>query len=151
MSVAIERGDLTIHRIIELQGAWFAPLTFFAGLTPQLLARFRARFAAPMAVLHSGLGDADRLAAWRAAFSGEARLVLGTRSAVFAPVQQLGLIVVDEEHDASFKQHEGGFRYSARDLQKAMPAQVVHVFGHDPVLKAVFLPLSPQLDQQTLA
>jgi primosomal protein N' (replication factor Y) len=86
------------------------------GLTPQLLERFRARFAVPLAVLHSGLTDHERLTAWRDAFSGEARIVLGTRSAVFAPVPELGLIVVDEEHDASFKQHEGGFRYSARDL-----------------------------------
>jgi primosomal protein N' (replication factor Y) len=85
-------------------------------LTPQLVGRFRERFAAPMAVLHSALTDAERLRAWRDAFSGHARVVLGTRSAVFAPVPDLGLIVVDEEHDPSFKQHEGGFRYSARDL-----------------------------------
>jgi primosomal protein N' (replication factor Y) (superfamily II helicase) len=86
------------------------------GLTPQLLERFRERFEAPIAALHSALTDHERLLAWRSAFSGEARIVLGTRSAVFAPVPELGLIVVDEEHDASFKQHEGGFRYSARDL-----------------------------------
>jgi primosomal protein N' (replication factor Y) (superfamily II helicase) len=86
------------------------------GLTPQLVGRFRQRFALPMAVLHSGLTDHERLLAWRDAFSGRARIVLGTRSAVFAPVRDLGVIVVDEEHDASFKQHEGGFRYSARDL-----------------------------------
>jgi primosomal protein N' (replication factor Y) len=86
------------------------------GLTPQLLGRFRERFEAPMAVLHSALTDHERLTAWRTALSGHARIVLGTRSAVFAPVPQLGLIVVDEEHDPSFKQHEGGFRYSARDL-----------------------------------
>jgi len=86
------------------------------GLTPQLVERFRTRFNAPLALLHSALTDYERLQAWRAAFSGRARIVLGTRSAVFAPVPQLGLIVVDEEHDASFKQHEGGFRYSARDL-----------------------------------
>jgi primosomal protein N' (replication factor Y) len=86
------------------------------GLTPQLIERFRTRFEAPMAVLHSALTDHERLIAWRDAFSGRARIVLGTRSAVFAPVPDLGVIVVDEEHDASFKQHEGGFRYSARDL-----------------------------------
>ena len=86
------------------------------GLTPQLVGRFRERFAAPLAVLHSGLGDKERLDAWRQAFTGHARIVLGTRSAVFAPVPALGLIIVDEEHDPSFKQHEGGFRYSARDL-----------------------------------
>ena len=86
------------------------------GLTPQLVGRFRERFDSPMAVLHSALTDHERLLAWRAAFSGRARIVIGTRSAVFAPVPDLGLIIVDEEHDASFKQHEGGFRYSARDL-----------------------------------
>jgi primosomal protein N' (replication factor Y) len=87
------------------------------GLTPQLVARFAARFpTVPRAVLHSGLTDTQRLAAWREVIDGHARLVLGTRSAVFAPVPDLGLIVVDEEHDASFKQHDGGFRYSARDL-----------------------------------
>jgi primosomal protein N' (replication factor Y) len=86
------------------------------GLTPQLVGRFRERFDTPIAVLHSGLTDAERLVAWREAFSGHARVVIGTRSAVFAPVPALGLIVIDEEHDASFKQHEGALRYSARDL-----------------------------------
>ena len=100
-------------------------------LTPQLLARFQARFQVPLAVLHSALTDAERLAAWRAAFSGAARLVLGTRSAVFAPVPALGLIVIDEEHDPSFKQHEGALRYSARDLAvvRAHHAQVPIVLG----------------------
>jgi primosomal protein N' (replication factor Y) len=86
------------------------------GLTPQLVGRFRERFAVPVAVLHSALTDTERLAAWRQCVSGEARIVLGTRSAVFAPVADLGMVIVDEEHDASFKQHESGFRYSARDL-----------------------------------
>lgn len=101
------------------------------GLTPQLLERFRARFDAPMAVLHSALTDAERLSAWRDACSGRARIVLGTRSVVFAPVPDLGLVVVDEEHDASFKQHEGGFHYSARDLavMRARHAAVPVVLG----------------------
>jgi len=87
------------------------------GLTPQLVGRFAQRFPqAVLAILHSGLTDSERLAAWRLAHSGRAQLVIGTRSAVFAPVPELGLIIVDEEHDASFKQQEGGFRYSARDL-----------------------------------
>jgi primosomal protein N' (replication factor Y) len=84
-------------------------------LTPQLIARFRQRFDAALAILHSGLGDAERLSAWRDARSGAARIVIGTRSAIFAPLQRVGVIVVDEEHDPSFKQQEG-FRYSARDL-----------------------------------
>ncbi len=86
------------------------------GLTPQLVQRFRARLNVDIAVMHSGLSDAERLAAWRAAHAGRARAVLGTRSAVFAPLPRLGLIVVDEEHDSSYKQHDGGCRYSARDL-----------------------------------
>jgi primosomal protein N' (replication factor Y) len=74
------------------------------GLTPQLVGRFRQRFDVPMSVLHSALTDHERLLAWREAYSGRSRIVLGTRSAVFAPVQDLGIIIVDEEHDASFKQ-----------------------------------------------
>ncbi len=101
------------------------------GLTPQLVDRFHRRFAVPMAVLHSALTDHERLLAWREAFSGRARLVLGTRSAVFAPVPELGVVIVDEEHDTSFKQHEGGFRYSARDLAvvRAQRAGVPVVLG----------------------
>ncbi len=85
------------------------------GLTPQLVERFRLRLGLPMALLHSGLADSKRLAAWRDARSGTATVILGTRSAIFAPLSNLALIVVDEEHDASFKQQDG-FRYSARDL-----------------------------------
>jgi primosomal protein N' (replication factor Y) len=87
-------------------------------LTPQLVARFAERFPGPLAVLHSGLTDTDRLQAWRAARAGRAPVVIGTRSAVFAPLERPGLIVVDEEHDASYKQQDG-FRYSARDLALA--------------------------------
>jgi len=87
-------------------------------LTPQLVARFAERFSGPLAVLHSGLTDTDRLQAWRAARQGSASVIIGTRSAVFAPMARPGLIVVDEEHDASYKQQEG-FRYSARDLALA--------------------------------
>jgi primosomal protein N' (replication factor Y) len=101
------------------------------GLTPQLVQRFRARLDVEIAVVHSALSDAERLAAWRAARAGQARAVLGTRSAVFAPLPDLGLIVVDEEHDSSYKQHDGGCRYSARDLAlvRAQQAQVPVVLG----------------------
>ncbi len=84
-------------------------------LTPQLVGRFRERFDVPLAVLHSSLNDSERLQAWRNAKNGAAPIVIGTRSAVFAPLAKPGLIVVDEEHDPSYKQQEG-FRYSARDL-----------------------------------
>jgi len=85
------------------------------GLTPQLVTRLRSRLGIVPAVLHSGLTDNERLAAWRAARSGAARLIVGTRSAIFTPLRSPGLIIVDEEHDHSFKQQEG-LRYSARDL-----------------------------------
>ena len=84
-------------------------------LTPQLVGRFRARFGPQVALLHSGLRDGERLAEWRRLREGRARLAVGVRSAIFAPVERLGIVVVDEEHDGSFKQEEG-FRYSARDL-----------------------------------
>ena len=84
-------------------------------LTPQLEARFREAFPeARLALMHSGLEDIERTSAWLAAARGEAGIVLGTRLAVLAPLPKLALIVVDEEHDASFKQQEG-LRYSARD------------------------------------
>lgn len=86
-------------------------------LTPQLIARFRARFGAStaIAVLHSGLSDGERFDAWRMINRGEAQIVIGARSAIFAPLSCAGVIVVDEEHDSSYKQGEG-FRYNARDL-----------------------------------
>ncbi|MGC1176194.1 DEAD/DEAH box helicase, partial [Polaromonas sp.] len=88
-------------------------------LTPQLQARFEERFAhlgkAQVVSLHSGLTPAQRLKSWLAAHAGQARLVLGTRMAIFASLPNLRLIVVDEEHDPSYKQQEGA-RYSARDL-----------------------------------
>lgn len=85
------------------------------GLTPQTVDRFRQRFSLPLVAFHSGLSDSERLQAWRQAGEGSAAILIGTRSAVFTPMARPGLIVVDEEHDASFKQQEG-FRYSARDL-----------------------------------
>jgi primosomal protein N' (replication factor Y) len=85
------------------------------GLTPQLRDRLARRLPGPMAVLHSALDEGERERAWHRAASGRANLVLGTRSACFVPLPSLGLVLVDEEHDASLKQQEG-FRYSARDL-----------------------------------
>jgi len=85
------------------------------GLTPQTVARFKQRFRAPIVVIHSGLTDLQRLEAWQAARSGNAAIIIGTRSAVFTPMANPGLIIIDEEHDSSYKQLDG-LRYSARDV-----------------------------------
>lgn len=85
------------------------------GLTPQLVGRFRARFGDQVAVLHSGLTGGERLAQWRRIRAGEASVAVGARSALFAPFRDLGLVVVDEEHDDSYKQDDG-VAYSSRDL-----------------------------------
>ena len=85
------------------------------GLTPQLLERFEARLQVPIAVLHSGLNDQERLNAWLRARDGHAQVVIGTRSAIFTPLKNPGLIIIDEEHDLSLKQQDG-FRYHARDI-----------------------------------
>ncbi len=85
------------------------------GLTPQALARFRARLGVPVHALHSGLNDGERARAWLAAARGQARVIVGTRSAVFVPLPEAGVIVVDEEHDGSYKQFDG-IRYHARDF-----------------------------------
>jgi primosomal protein N' (replication factor Y) len=103
-----------IERIVAL-GRQTLILIPEIGLTPQIVSRLRERLSMPMAVLHSGLSDRERLEAWAMARDGRASVVVGTRSAVFVPLARPGLFVVDEEHDASFKQQDG-FRYSARDL-----------------------------------
>src|SRR3546814_6712422 len=89
-------------------------------LTPQRGQSLRVRLAGvgvgeSLAVMHSGLSDGERLRAWMRTQRGEARVLLGTRLSIFAPLPDLGLIIVDEEHDASYKQQDG-LRYSARDL-----------------------------------
>ena len=85
------------------------------GLTPQTLARFEQRFQVPIFLHHSGMNNSERLQTWLAAQRGCAAIVIGTRSAIFTPLQKIGLIVVDEEHDGSFKQQDT-FRYNARDI-----------------------------------
>lgn len=95
------------------------------GLTPQTIQRFEDRFKVGVVAMHSGLTDRERLAAFRQAATGNASVIIGTRSAIFTPMKSPGLIVIDEEHDASFKQQEG-FRYSARDLA-VMRGQKEHI------------------------
>jgi len=85
------------------------------GLTPQLIQRIKARFTEPVVMMHSGLNDTERHLAWWHARQGNARIIVGTRSAVFSNLANLGLIVIDEEHDGSFKQQDG-VRYQARDV-----------------------------------
>jgi primosomal protein N' (replication factor Y) len=97
-------------------------------LADQVVAAFRARFGRLVAIAHSAQNVADRWASWMAALSGEARVMIGPRSAVFAPIHGAGLIVVDEEHDAAYKQEEG-IRYNARDLAVALGR-----FSHCPVV-----------------
>lgn len=100
------------------------------GLTPQLMERIEAAFNVPIVSLHSGMNDTQRHLSWWHARQGEAKVIVGTRSAVFTPFENLGLIVVDEEHDASFKQQDG-VRYHARDvaIYRARLAQIPIVLG----------------------
>src|SRR5271155_2573900 len=102
-AAALEQGRGTIVLVPEI------------ALTPQIVGRFIERFGDTVAVLHSRLRPGERYAEWRRLREGEARVCVGPRSAVFAPIENLGLIVVDEEHDASYK-HEGDPRYDARDV-----------------------------------
>src|SRR6188768_2807930 len=103
-----------VQRALEL-GRGAIVLVPEIALTPQLVTRFRARLGDRIAVLHSGLTDIQRHAMWRALRRGELKVAVGARSALFAPVHDLGLVCVDEEHDGSFKQEEG-VRYHARDM-----------------------------------
>lgn len=113
MAAAMEAGRQVLILVPEI------------GLTPQFRERLEQRFHQPVHCIHSGLNKKDRLHAWRQAQKGRASIVLGTRSAVFTPLPKLGMIIVDEEHDGSFKQQEG-FRYHARDLA-VMRGQVADV------------------------
>lgn len=100
------------------------------GLTPQLLTRFRARFNDLMMVMHSNLSDTERRRAWQLAKESSVKLIIGTRGALFTPMPDLGLIVIDEEHDASLKQIDR-VRYSARDsaLMRAHMANIPIILG----------------------
>ncbi len=99
-------------------------------LTPQTMCRFQDRFNVPIAAMHSGLTDNERLKNWFAALQGQARIIIGTRMSVFVPIKEPGIIIIDEEHDASFKQ-QSGFRYCARDVAivRARFEKVVAVLG----------------------
>lgn len=106
---------LQVMQEILKQGKQVLVLVPEIGLTPQTVSRFQSRFHCHIALLHSGLNDSKRLQAWQSAQTGRASIVIGTRSAIYTPLPHLGLIILDEEHDLSFKQQEG-FRYHARDV-----------------------------------
>ena len=106
---------LSVLENVLMRGKQALVLVPEIGLTPQTIARFRERFQAPIDVLHSGLNDSERLAVWLRARQGKTAIVIGTRSALFTPLARPGVIIIDEEHDSSYKQQEG-WRYQARDL-----------------------------------
>jgi primosomal protein N' (replication factor Y) (superfamily II helicase) len=108
---ALERGKTVLVLVPEI------------ALTPQLLSRFSRRFGSRVAISHSGLSDPERYDQWRRMQRGEADLCVGTRSAIFSPLDNLGLLVVDEENDSSYKQDES-FCYNARDLALVLGKQL---------------------------
>ncbi len=106
---------LELARLARAAGCGVLVLVPEIALTPQIVARFQGYLGQSVAVIHSQLSGPQRFAIWRSLKSGAVRVVIGARSALFAPVQRLGLIVVDEEHESSFKQAEPAPRYHARD------------------------------------
>ncbi|WP_406706601.1 primosomal protein N' [Sodalis sp.] len=144
---------LTVLENILAKGQQALVLVPEIGLTPQTIARFRERFNAPVEVLHSGLNDSERLAVWLKARRGECAIVIGTRSALFTPFARLGIIVIDEEHDSSYKQHEG-WRYHARDLAvfRAREENIPIVLGTaTPSLETLYNVQQKKYRQLTLA
>jgi primosomal protein N' (replication factor Y) len=119
-----------LKRVVLEEGRGAIVLVPEISLTPQTVSRFRAHFGDRVAVLHSALSDGERFDAWRQLQRGEKRIAVGARSAIFAPVPRLGAVVVDEEHDGSYKQSEGP-RYHARDVAvvRAGRAGAVCVLG----------------------
>ena len=118
IEAALERGRNALLLVPEI------------ALTPAMAGQFFHRFGKQVAILHSAFGDAERADQWRRVRTGQARVVVGTRSGVFAPIQKLGLVIVDEEHDGSYKQQETP-RYHGRDvaLMRAKEAGAVAVLG----------------------
>lgn len=131
---------LTVLESVLARGRQALVLVPEIGLTPQTIARFRQRFTVPIVVLHSALNDSERLAGWLKVKNNEAAIVIGTRSALFAPFADLGVIVIDEEHDNSYKQQDG-WRYHARDLAvyRAWCQQIPVILGSaTPALETLY-------------
>ncbi|MGK7312432.1 MAG: replication restart helicase PriA [Candidatus Longimicrobiales bacterium M2_2A_002] len=119
-----------LREVVAVQGKGAIVLVPEIALTPQTVDRFRSRFGDQVAVLHSALSEGERYDAWRSLRTGERRIAVGARSAIFAPVRQLGAIVVDEEHEGSYKQGEAP-RYHAREVAiiRARMARAVCLLG----------------------
>ena len=121
---------LRLTETLLQQGKQVLVLVPEIGLTPQMISRFEERIDGKVVAIHSQLNETQKTDAYLMAKNGEASVVLGTRSAIFAPMPNLGLVIVDEEHDGSFKQ-QSSFRYSARDLSfmRAKLADVPLILG----------------------
>jgi primosomal protein N' (replication factor Y) len=122
-------------------------------LTPQLVERFRSRFSCGIAVIHSGLSNGERYDEWRRIKRGEATIVIGARSAIFAPLDNLGIIVVDEEHEGSYKQSDG-LRYNARDCALVLGKQhqaVVLLGSATPLVTTVHAARSGRMKELSLS
>lgn len=126
------KTEVYMHLIYEvlLQKKQVLVLVPEISLTPQTVERFKKRFHTKISVIHSKISGNNKTKDWLAADSGQAGIILGTRSAIFTPIKKLGLIIIDEEHDQSFKQQEG-FKYNARDLSiiRAARAQIPVILG----------------------
>ncbi len=159
------KTEVYLHAISAALGAGKTALMLVPeiGLTPQVARYFRSWFGDRAAILHSGLSDGERFDQWRRIRDGEASVAIGTRSAVFAPLSNLGLIVVDEEHDGSYKQEEMP-RYNARDtaLKRGQIENVAVVLGSaTPQLETYhlavrkhqheYVPLLARVEQRALA
>jgi primosomal protein N' (replication factor Y) len=126
------KSEIYLNLIAKYMAAGMQSLVLVPeiGLTPQMIDYFKSRFNCPIAVLHSGLTDKQRSDNWRSAKAGQVSIVIGTRSSIFVPMMNLGIIIVDEEHDTSFKQ-DIAFSYSGKDmaLMRAKYEQVPIVLG----------------------
>ncbi|MDG2395461.1 primosomal protein N' [Candidatus Thioglobus sp.] len=135
------------------QGKQILVLVPEIGLTPQMISRFESRLNTRVVAIHSQLNETQKLDAYLMAKNGDAGVVLGTRSAIFAPMPKLGMIIIDEEHDGSFKQ-QSSFRYSARDLSfiRARQADIPLILGTaTPSLETLKNSMDGKLTRLTLA
>ncbi|WP_426414951.1 primosomal protein N' [Aestuariirhabdus sp. LZHN29] len=148
------KTEVYLHCIEQVlqQGKQALVLVPEIGLTPQTLQRFRQRFNVAVAAMHSGLNDRERLKAWLDARSGRAGILIGTRSSLFTPLLRPGIIIVDEEHDGSYKQQDG-LRYNARDLAiyRAKLEQIPIILGSaTPCLESLHNALQQRYSQLLL-